>query len=142
MSGLLSVLGKKVLVIDRNNYYGGACASLNLTNLYAKFRPEEEPPKALGQNRDYNVDLVPKFIMACGNLVKILLHTKVTRYLEFKSVDGSYVFKGGKIHKVPATGGEALATPLLGFFEKRNFKNFLQYLAQYDEADPKTYQGR
>jgi Rab GDP dissociation inhibitor len=50
---------------------------------------------------DWNVDLVPKFIMSCGNLVKILLHTKVTRYLEFKSVDGSYVFKDSKIQKVP-----------------------------------------
>lgn len=36
-----------------------------------------------------------------GKLVKILLHTKVTRYLEFKSVDGSYVFKDGKVQKVP-----------------------------------------
>ncbi len=79
ISGLLSVMGLKVLHIDRNAYYGGDCASLNLTNLYAKFRPEgsREPSPALGSNRDYNVDLVPKFIMACGNLVKILLHTKV-----------------------------------------------------------------
>ena len=27
--------------------------------------------------KDWNVDLVPKFIMACGKLVKILLHSKV-----------------------------------------------------------------
>lgn len=81
ISGLLSVMGLKVLHIDRNAYYGGDCASLNLTNLYAKFRPEgsREPSAALGSNRDYNVDLVPKFIMACGNLVKILLHTKVRK---------------------------------------------------------------
>lgn len=39
--------------------------------------------------------------MSCGKLVKILLHTKVTKYLEFKSVDGSYVFKDNKIQKVP-----------------------------------------
>jgi hypothetical protein len=39
--------------------------------------------------------------MACGKLVKILLHTKVTRYLEFKSIEGSYVFKDGKVQKVP-----------------------------------------
>ena len=31
LSGLLSVKGKKVLVIDRNGFYGGDCASLNLT---------------------------------------------------------------------------------------------------------------
>jgi len=83
MSGLLSVLGKKVLHIDRNNYYGGDCASLSLVQLFQKFRPgitaEQVESLGLGRSRDYNVDLIPKFIMACGDLVKILLHTKVTR---------------------------------------------------------------
>lgn len=31
ISALLSVHGKKVLHIDRNDYYGAECASLNLT---------------------------------------------------------------------------------------------------------------
>eukprot|EP00894_Picocystis_sp_ML_P004564 jgi/Pico_ML_1/55081/g831.t1 len=52
-------------------------------------------------------------------LVKILIHTEVTKYLEFKAVDGSYVCKDGQIHKVPATDMEALKSPLMGFFEKR-----------------------
>ncbi|OEH75183.1 Rab GDP dissociation inhibitor, partial [Cyclospora cayetanensis] len=39
LSGLLSSAGKKVLHLDRNNYYGGECASLSLTNLYNKFKP-------------------------------------------------------------------------------------------------------
>ena len=31
----------------------------------------------------------------------MLLHTDVTRYLEFKNVEGSFVWKkGGKVHKV------------------------------------------
>jgi Rab GDP dissociation inhibitor len=122
ISGLLSVAGKRVLHMDRNNYYGADTASLSLQNLYQKYRGEEKPSTSLGPSRgkslkfisttrdsqgihntfsDWNVDLVPKFIMSCGNLVKILLHTKVTRYLEFKSVDGSYVFKDSKIQKVP-----------------------------------------
>ena len=54
--------------------------------------PASSPPKEFGHNRDWNVDLVPKFIMANGVLVKMLLHTKVTRYLEWKCVDGSYVY--------------------------------------------------
>lgn len=33
LSGLLSVEGKKVLHIDRNDYYGGESASLNLTQV-------------------------------------------------------------------------------------------------------------
>jgi len=68
--------------------------------------------------------------------VKILLHTKVTRYLEFKSVDGSYVFKDGKVQKVPTTPAEALNSSLMGFFEKRKFRNFLIFINKY-EADKK-----
>ena len=43
LSGLLCTLGMKVLVVDRNNYYGGESASLNLTNLHKKFRGAEPP---------------------------------------------------------------------------------------------------
>jgi Rab GDP dissociation inhibitor len=105
ISGLLSVQGKRVLHLDRNNYYGAETASLSLSNLFQKFRGTEPGPN-LGASRNWNVDLIPKFIMACGKLVKILLHSKVTRYLEFKSVDGSFVFKDGKVQKVP---GEAVS---------------------------------
>lgn len=66
----LSPLGKKVLHIDRNAYYGDEGASLNLTALWKLFRPGAEPPKELGSNRDWNVDLIPKFVMANGILFK------------------------------------------------------------------------
>jgi Rab GDP dissociation inhibitor len=141
ISGLLSVKGKRVLQIDRNGYYGGDGASLNLTHLFEKFQAGEAPTN-LGQNRDYNVDLIAKFIMACGNMTKLLLHTKVTRYLEFKSIMGSYVYKEGKILKVPATPEEALRSPLMGLFEKRRFRKFLIFIDQYDETKPETTEGR
>lgn len=54
--------------------------------------------------------------MANGLLVKLLIHTGVTRYLEFKSVEGSYVYKQGKIAKVPVDQKEALASDLMGKF--------------------------
>merc|ERR1712166_914822 len=82
LSGLLAVKGKKVLHLDRNSYYGAETASLNLTNLWQMFRPGVKVPETYGHNRDWNIDLIPKFIMANGLLVKMLLHTKVTRYLE------------------------------------------------------------
>jgi Rab GDP dissociation inhibitor len=141
ISGLLSVKGKRVLQIDRNGYYGGDGASLNLTHLFEKFQAGEAPTN-LGQNRDYNVDLIAKFIMACGNMTKLLLHTKVTRYLEFKSIMGSYVYKDGKILKVPATPEEALRSSLMGLFEKRRFRKFLIFIDQYDETKPDTTEGR
>lgn len=65
----------QVLHIDRNSYYGGESASLQLTQLWEKFKPSTPLPPSLGPNRDYNIDLVPKFMMANGKLVKVLVHT-------------------------------------------------------------------
>ncbi|KAH7730967.1 Rab GDP dissociation inhibitor alpha [Aphelenchoides avenae] len=115
LSGMLSVSGKKVLHIDRNNYYGGESASLTpLEQLYEKFLgANAKPPADMGRGRDWNVDLIPKFLMANGSLVKLLIHTGVTRYLEFKSIEGSFVYKGGKVYKVPADEMEALSTSRL-----------------------------
>lgn len=150
LSGLLSVHGKKVLHLDRNNYYGGDCASLNITNLWEKFRNGAAPPKELGANRDWNVDLIPKFIMASGDLVKILLKTKVSRYLEWKSCDGSYVYQfqdagffsdAKYIHKVPTTAQEGLKSPLMGILEKPRFINFVQFVMGWEDDKPDTMQG-
>lgn len=143
LSGLLSVSGKKVLHMDRNNYYGGESASLTpLEQLYEQFHgANAKPPQEMGRGRDWNVDLIPKFLMANGALVKLLIHTGVTRYLEFKSIEGSFVYKGGKVYKVPADEIEALSTSLMGMFEKRRFKKFLVWVQAFDVKDQKTWEG-
>eukprot|EP00897_Mesotaenium_endlicherianum_P008336 jgi/Mesen1/7530/ME000391S06764 len=141
LSGLLSVDGLKVLHMDRNDYYGGESASLTLQQLYQKFRGDDKPPATLGSSRDYNVDMVPKFMMANGQLVRVLIRTDVTKYLSFKAVDGSYVFKQGKIYKVPATDTEALVSPLMGLFEKRRARKFFIFVQDYEESNPATHQG-
>jgi len=79
--------------------------------------------------------------MANGLLVKLLIHTGVTRYLEFKSVEGSYVYKTGKISKVPIDQQEALSSDLMGLFEKRRFRSFLMWVQNMQEDDPKTWDG-
>ncbi|XP_071960488.1 rab GDP dissociation inhibitor beta-like [Antedon mediterranea] len=137
LSGLLSVKGKKVLHVDRNSYYGGSSASITpLDQLFTHFG-KEAPSKmeTYGRPRDWNVDIIPKFLMASGELVQILIMSGVTRYLEFKSVEGSYVYKGGKIHKVPADEKEALTSSLMGLLEKRRFKNFLNFAYNFEEGD-------
>ena len=109
--------------------------------MYKKFGNGQQPPADLGKDRDYNLDLVPKFIMASSELVKILTHTDVTRYLEFKLVAGSYVYRDGRISKVPATEMEALSSPLMGFFEKRRAKKFFEFIQGYNVQDSTTQQG-
>ncbi|XP_044490846.1 guanosine nucleotide diphosphate dissociation inhibitor At5g09550 [Mangifera indica] len=142
LSGLLSVNGLKVLHMDRSDYYGGESTSLNLKQLWKRFKGgDEQPPEALGSSKDYNVDMVPKFMMANGALVRVLIHTDVTKYLNFKAVDGSFVYNKGKIYKVPATDVEALKSPLMGLFEKRRARKFFIYVQEYEDDDPKSHEG-
>ena len=109
--------------------------------MYRKFRPDQSPPSQLGRDRDYAVDLIPKFIIASGELTKILVHTDVTRYLEFKQIAGSFVYRDGKISKVPSTELEAVRSPLMGIFEKRRAKKFFEFLQNWKDGDPATHQG-
>ncbi|XP_073272957.1 guanosine nucleotide diphosphate dissociation inhibitor At5g09550-like isoform X1 [Primulina huaijiensis] len=141
LSGLLSVDGLKVLHMDKNDYYGGESSSINLTQLWKRFRGNDQPPAELGASREYNVDMIPKFMMANGILVRVLIHANVTKYLNFKAVDGSFVYNKGKIHKVPATDVEALKSPLMGLFEKRRARKFFVFVQEFEESDTKTHEG-
>ncbi|KAL2815691.1 GDP dissociation inhibitor [Aspergillus granulosus] len=148
LSGVLSVKGNKVLHIDRNDHYGGEAASVNIETLFKKYgnvRPGEEPWKKYGRVNDWNVDLVPKLLMANGELTNILVSTDVTRYLEFKQIAGSYVQQGkgpkATVAKVPSDANEALRSSLMGLFEKRRAKKFLEWVGDFKEEDPSTHQG-
>ncbi|XP_052445869.1 rab GDP dissociation inhibitor alpha isoform X1 [Carassius gibelio] len=139
LSGLMSVNGKKVLHMDSNPYYGGESASVSpLEELYKRFQVSA-PSKSMGCGKDWNVDLIPKFLLANGPLVKMLLYTEVTRYLDFKVIEGSFVYKGGKIHKVPCTETETHNTDLMGMFDKRRFRKFMSFVLNFEENDPRTH---
>lgn len=49
--------------MDRNSYYGGESASLNLKQLWERFRPGEPEPTQYGRWQDWNFDMVPKFMV-------------------------------------------------------------------------------
>ena len=83
--------------------------------------------------------------MSNGELTNILVSTDVTRYLEFKQIAGSYVQQGSgakaTVAKVPSDAGEALRSPLMGLFEKRRAKKFLEWVGAFQEDDPATHAG-
>ncbi|KAL8160903.1 hypothetical protein V2J09_012392 [Rumex salicifolius] len=141
ISGLLSVDGLKVLHMDRNDYYGGESSSLSLKQLWKRFKGNEDHPESLGSSKEYNVDMIPKFMMANGKFVRALIHADVTKYLNFKAVDGSFVYNKSKIYKVPANDVEALKSPIMGLFEKRRARKFFIYVQDYEDSDPKSHEG-
>jgi Rab GDP dissociation inhibitor len=83
--------------------------------------------------------------MSSGELTNLLVSTDVTRYLEFKQVAGSYVQQGAApkatVAKVPSDAGEALKSPLMGLFEKRRMKSFIEWVGSFDIKDPATHKG-
>jgi len=56
-------------------------------------------------------------------------------------VEGSFVVKDKKIHKVPATDAEAVSSTLLGLMEKQRAKKFFVFVQEYDPDNPKTHKG-
>jgi Rab GDP dissociation inhibitor len=112
---------------------------------YGNYAEGTEPWTQYGRLNDWNIDLVPKFLMSSGELTNILVSTDVTRYLEFKQVAGSYVQQGAApkatVAKVPSDAGEALKSPLMGIFEKRRMKSFIEWVGQFDAKDPATHKG-
>ena len=134
------------------NQYGPAQDNkMNPTNRqqlfkkYGNYTKGEEPWKKYGRANDWNIDLVPKLLMSNGELTNILVSTDVTRYLEFKQIAGSYVQQGSgakaTVAKVPSDAGEALRSPLMGLFEKRRAKKFLEWVGAFKEDDPASYGG-
>lgn len=113
---------------------------------YGNYTAGTEPWKKYGRVNDWNIDLVPKLLMANGELTNILVSTDVTRYLEFRQIAGSYVQTGAgtraQVAKVPSDAGEALRSPLMGLFEKRRAKGFLEFVGSFKEEDPVTHKGR
>ena len=143
LAGLLAVRGWKVLQMDRNPYYGGACASLNLEELYKQYGKPYDAKAVegkFGAPRKYSVDLVPKFLMANGKIVKMLVQTGVTRYMEFNGIAGSYVvaqsmFSGASVYRVPVTPAEALKSTLVGMVQKRSLVSFATWLDKYRASE-------
>ena len=75
--------------------------------------------------------------MGAGKLVSVLVGTRADQYMEFRAIDGSYVFRKetGQVLKVPSTPGEATTTPLVGMFQKFYLRQFLSFLISCKEDD-------
>ena len=135
LSGLLAAHGHRVLLLDRNEYFGAESASLNLTDLHRVCHIPYSLPFSprLGDFTMYNIDLAPKLLIASGELTSILQHTVAERYdMAFTLVENSFVYSRKHIHKVPSSAKEALSSNLMGFLEKRRVAKFFAFCETCD----------
>jgi len=62
--------------------------------------------------------------------------------MEFKPVDGSYVYRaGGKVHKVPLTPKEAMKSSMLSLQEKTRMAQFTMWVASVKKDEPKSWRA-
>lgn len=103
------------------------------------------PPEFYGKDargwNQWHISLIPKFLMADGELTRILHQTGVTNYIDLLSVGGSFVVKKGVPSRVPSTRVEAVKSPLVSTMQKYYMQNFLQFIANYKEEDPSTHKS-
>ena len=87
--------------------------------------------------------MMPKFIMAGGQLVKVLIHTGVANYMEFKPVDGSFVYSSSaaKVCKVPATPEDAMKSSLMSMMEKTRMVQFTLWVSKCKLSDRSTWKA-
>lgn len=139
---LLSMEGYKILQVEEGEFYGGFGASVNLQQCYKYFNQTDM--NEIPDQKDWCIDLVPKFVYAAGDLVKMLLCTDVTKYFEWEVISDSYVYKpeeGGwfteqrSVHKVPSTELDTLRATMLSLLEKNRLRLFLKFCYKYNPAD-------
>lgn len=82
-------------------------------------------------------------MLASGELIDILVHTDVQRYLQFQQIGGSFVWLRSKgLSKVPSSEMEALSSSLLGIVQKAKVTALLHYIKAADPDDPSTWGSR
>ena len=100
LAGILSALNdKKVLLIDRHGYYGGAGPTLQLQQLFKHFGKLDSDISQYGNPCSWNVDIAPKLLMANGTLVSLLVKTGVIKSLKFKTISSKFECRSGRLRR-------------------------------------------
>ncbi|RPA87515.1 rab GTPase activator [Ascobolus immersus RN42] len=167
--------GYSLFIIDTEAFYGGECTSLDIREMWKRYRwtdeqkhldflyrvdPSDveelktgpEPPAVFTEPAQkgtkapqWLIPLVPKFLMADGDLTKYLRKIFPDREgnpgILLAQIGGSFVVTGGKPYRVPTTPSEAAFSSLLTLSQKYLMRGLLQYIAGYKEEDPSTHNG-
>ncbi|KAK4892723.1 Rab proteins geranylgeranyltransferase component A [Elasticomyces elasticus] len=155
----LSRSDKKILHVDRNDYYGGdeAALSLSETEEWAKKhagesaatytdavitqRDAQEGGGKLGFSRAYSLALAPHLIYARSSLLPAIVSSRTHSQLDFQAVgswftvttDGST--SQSRLTRVPSGREDVFRDDSLDLRAKRSLMKFLRFVASYDSED-------
>lgn len=82
------------------------------------------------ESRQYNIDVIPKIFFSNGGEVSMLISSGVARYLEFKVVENTYLYRDNALQQVPCSKGDLFKSKYITLLEKRALSKFLQTMKQ------------
>ncbi|KZV28031.1 rab protein geranylgeranyltransferase component A 1-like [Dorcoceras hygrometricum] len=162
-----SAAGETVLHLDTNPFYGAHYASLPLndfvTFLQSHSQPSEVPEaesddsiplvtrslyssleisshsdEPLKNSRRFNIDLAgPRVFLCSDSMIDVILKTGINQYMEFKSVDTSFVGDvDGKLMSVPDSRSAIFKDRSLSIIEKNRLMKFFKLVqAHFSEEN-------
>lgn len=137
-----SRIGKSVLHLDKNSYYGDDWASFTFQQLidWIKIKqPEDEslkeiPKELINKSRMFCLDLAPRFLYSNGAMVDLLVKSNVARYHEFKNNIRILCMIGNDIHVLPCRRNEVFTSPLLSnLADKRRLMKFIELCVKFED---------
>ena len=127
----------KIYQLNKSKIIGESCPSYNISKLMGKYNKIYSQEK-YGEDKDWNIDLIPKIMLRNSPIVKIFLITDIYNYIEWKTIEQVYVYqydKGGMfsspkgvLYKIPQNQDEIWSSDILGIFEKNRCKKFYNYI--------------
>lgn len=145
LSGALSRIGKTVLQLDKNQFYGSEYTSFTAKELD---KMKDSLPKSI-QNFKYsmsetdlklnriNVNLDNNVLYSRGEMVNLLIQSKAYRYLEFRNIGSMLTSMNSKMIPVPASRSELFQSKHVTLLEKRKMMNFIQKVQLLLSEQPK-----
>lgn len=143
---------KKILHVDKNEYYGGPEAAFSLQEVdewIAKvassssspfrnivLRKADDETQKLPFSRAYSLSLSPQIIYTKSELISLLVSSKVYRQLEFQAV-GNWWLYGTKdaepsLKRLPNGREDIFEDKSIDLRAKRNLMKFLKFVVDYD----------
>ena len=87
------------------------------------------------KSRSFNIDWASRLLLGSSVSVDAMIASGVSKYLEFKSVEGIFYIHGpDDKHAVPCTKGDIFTTKLLNALEKRALMKFLQAVVDWGQS--------
>lgn len=136
-----SRIGKSVLHVDKNCYYGDVWASFTFQQLVDWVKsnyPDDEclnsiPSELINKSRLFCIDLCPRLLYSNGTMVDLLVKSNVSRYHEFKNTIRILSMVGDDIHVMPCQRSDVFTSPLLSdLVDKRRLMKFIELCIKFD----------